>query len=147
MFCNVRAIACIVKAATTRTMTKEVIEAAIAQYYNSLAAMNPEGWLEILADDALIYDPVNKPPVKIGEDSQKFFDLLSRFYQEFKIVRNSVFVVELKAAVKWTMQVKAKNNRTATAEGITLFECNDLGKITLIQSYWDEAGFKAELMG
>jgi hypothetical protein len=130
----------------TNMITKEEIEKAIARYYTSLAAMNAEGWREILAADALIYDPVNKPPVKVGEDSQKFFDLLSRFYQEFKIVQNSVFVVELKAAVKWTMQVVAKNSRTATAEGITIFEFNDLGKITLIQSYWDEPGFKNELI-
>ncbi len=50
-------------------------KAAIAQYYTSLAAMNRGGWLEVLATDAVIYDPVGKPHLKVKEDSPKFFNL------------------------------------------------------------------------
>ncbi len=128
-------------------MAKAAQKAAISQYYASLAAMNREGWLEILATDAVIYDPVGKPPLKVKEDSPKFFDLLSRFYKQFEIVQDSIFIVGQEAAVKWTMQVVAKNERQATAEGISVFEFNEQGKIALVQSYWDEASIKTQLAG
>jgi len=128
-------------------MSKAAQQTAICQYYASLAAMDKEGWLEILATDAVIYDPVGKPPLMVKEDSPKFFDLLSKFYKQFEIVQDCVFIVGKEAAVKWTMQVVAKNERQAKAEGISVFEFNEQGKITLIQSYWDEASLKAHLAG
>lgn len=128
-------------------MAKAAQKAAISQYYASLAAMDREGWLEILATDAIIYDPVGKPPLRVLEDSPKFFDLLSMFYKQFEIVQDCVFIVGQEAAVKWTMQVVAKNERQAKAEGISVFEFNEQGKIALIKSYWDEASIKAQLAG
>ncbi len=122
-----------------------MIETAIANYYTSLAQMNPQGWLETLADNALIYDPVGKPPLNPQKDSQKFFTILKTFYETFEIIQDAIFVVEQEAAVKWKMKVMAKNGRKATAEGITLFEINDHGKITQIKAYWDEAKFKSQL--
>ena len=62
-------------------------------------------------------------------------------------MQDSIFIVGQQAAVKWTMQVVAQNGRTATAEGISVFEFNDNGKIAKIQSYWDEALIKAQLIG
>ena len=124
-------------------MAKAVQKATISQYYASPAAMNREGWLEILATDAVIYDPVGKPPLRVQKDSPKFFDSLSRFYKRFEIVQDHVFIVGQEAAVKWTMQVVAKNDRQATAEEISVFEFNEQGKIALVQSYWDEAFIKA----
>lgn len=128
-------------------MAKAKQKAAISQYYASLAAIDREGWLEVLAADAVIYDPVGKPPLKVKEDSPKFFDLLSRFYKQFEIVQDCVFIVDRQAAVKWTMQVVATNERQAKAEGISVFEFDEQGKIALIESYWDEAYFKSYLAG
>jgi hypothetical protein len=51
------------------------------------------------------------------------------------------------AAVKWTMQVVAKSGRHATAEGISVFEINDIGKIQKVSSYWDEAAMMMKLKG
>ncbi len=62
-------------------------------------------------------------------------------------MQDCVFIVGKEAAVKWTMQVVAKNERTAKAEGISVFEFNEQGKIALIKSYWDESYFKAHLAG
>ncbi|KJH69600.1 nuclear transport factor 2 family protein [Aliterella atlantica] len=128
-------------------MSQAAQKAAISQYYASLAAMDRDGWLEVLAADAVIYDPVGKPPLRVQENSPKFFDLLSRFYKQFAIVQDYVFIVGQKAAVKWTMRVVAINERTAKAEGISVFEFDKQGKIALIESYWDEASIKGQLAG
>ncbi|MEA5508436.1 nuclear transport factor 2 family protein [Crocosphaera sp. UHCC 0190] len=122
------------------------IEATISDYYNSLASMNPQGWLNTLAENATIYDPVGKPPLNPQEDSQKLFTILTTFYSKFDILKESLFVVNNEAAVKWKMTVISKNGKEATAEGITTFKLNEAGKITQVKAYWDENQLKSQLM-
>lgn len=97
------------------------IEATISNYYNSLAAMNPQGWLDSLADDAAIYDPVGKPALNPEKDSEKLFTILTNFQSKFEIERESLFIVNNEVAVKWKMIVVSKNGKEANAEGITTF--------------------------
>ncbi|NEQ87011.1 MAG: ketosteroid isomerase, partial [Moorea sp. SIO2I5] len=40
------------------TMSTEAIASVINVYFANMAAMNPGGWVEIFAEDAVIYDPV-----------------------------------------------------------------------------------------
>lgn len=101
-------------------MSREVIELAVTSYYANLAALNLEGWLETLAADAVICDPVGKPPLNAKEDSQKFFELLSLIYETFEIFLDQIFISGQGAAVKWTMKITAKNRQTATVEGAML---------------------------
>ncbi|MGB5772201.1 MAG: nuclear transport factor 2 family protein [Crocosphaera sp.] len=122
------------------------IETTIYEYYNSLAAMNPQGWLGTLADDAVIYDPVGKPPLNPQKDSEKLFTILTTFYSKFEIEKESLFMVNNEAAVKWKMTVISKNGKEANAEGITTFKLNEAGKITEVKAYWDENKLKSQLM-
>ncbi len=122
------------------------IETTISNYYNSLAAMNPQGWLDSLADDAAIYDPVGKPALNPEKDSEKLFTILTNFYSKFEIERESFFIVNNEAAVKWKMTVVSKNGKQANAEGITTFKLNEAEKITEVKAYWDENQLKSQLM-
>ncbi len=128
-------------------MSQTQLESVVTGYYANLAAMNLEGLLENFAENAVIYDPVGKPAMNVQQDFPKFVELISKFYQKFEISPEQVFPVENQAAVKWTMQVTAKNGKTVTAEGIGIFKFNQAGKIQQIESYWDEAAMKAKLMG
>lgn len=123
------------------------IEKTISDYYQSLANMNPQGWLGTLTEDAKIYDPVGKPPLNPQKDSEKLFNILTNFYSKFEIVKESLFIVNYEAAVKWKMIVVSKNNKEATAEGITTFKLNEAEKITEVKAYWDENTLKSKLMG
>ncbi len=126
-------------------MSKETIEKVINSYFTNLAAMNPSAWLENFAADAISYDPVGKPANPVHENYQKFFGLLSNFFAEMKITQDYVAIAPDQAAVKWTMQVLAKNGKTAEAEGITVFEFNQDGKIQTLSAYWDDDGMMAKL--
>ncbi len=126
-------------------MTPEEIKQIVSQYYQNLMTMNLEGWLEILEEDALILDPVGKPPLKLKEDAPKFFDLLSKFYDKFEIVQESIFISENEAAVKWKMKVNAKNKKVAHGEGFSIFEISNQSKIKQMKSFWDEEAMKAQL--
>lgn len=128
-------------------MSTEEIAALLTIYFDNMAAMNAEGWLEIFSEDALIHDPVGNPPRLVHKDSHHFFKILSNFFEKIELSKDNIFFVKNGAAVKWTMQVVAKSSRHATAEGISVFEINDIGKIQKVSSYWDEAAMMMKLKG
>jgi steroid delta-isomerase len=127
-------------------MSSEEIKKIVSQYYQSLTNIDLEGWLKILDEKAIILDPVGKPPLKLREDAPKFFGLLANFYEQFTITPEYLFASENEAAVKWKMEVVAKNGKVAHAEGISVFEFNQAGKIQQMKSYWDEAAMKGQLV-
>lgn len=129
-------------------MSAEAIEKLVDAYFVNMAAMNPEGWVENFAEDGVICDPVGKPPSKVHEDFQKFFGMLSAIFDKLELSKDHIFVVAGSgAAVKWTMRAVGKNGRTATVEGISVFEINGAGKIQKVSSYWDDAALMAQLKG
>jgi ketosteroid isomerase-like protein len=128
-------------------MSLEQIKETVSEYYQSLSEMNVEHWFKILDENALIFDPVGKPALNLKEDGPKLFQLLSSFYEKFVITQEKVFIIGNEVAVKWKMDIIAKNGRTANAEGIHTFEFNEDGKIKQLKSYWDEDAMKAQLIG
>jgi len=129
-------------------MSAEVIEKLVDAYLANMQAMNAQGWLENFAEDGVICDPVGKPPSKVHEDYQKFFGMLSAIFDKLELSKDHIFVVAGSgAAVKWTMRAVGKNGRTATGEGIHVFEINGAGKIQKVTTYWDDAAFMAQLKG
>jgi ketosteroid isomerase-like protein len=128
-------------------MSQTEIEQFLTEYYRQVTALNSEGWLQAFSEDALVYDPVGKPPLNVHQDADKFFEILSKFYEKLEITPNQIFSGGNRAAVQWKMNVLARNGRTATSEGIAIFEFNEVGKIQKLESYWDEAAMKAKLMG
>ena len=126
-------------------MSKEITQNLVDTYFANMAAMNAEGWLAIFAEDALIYDPVDSPPKKIHQDAKDFFALISRFFAKMEITQDYVFIADNEAAAKWKMSVVAKNSKTASSDGISVFTINEAGKIQQVRSYWDEARMMAQL--
>ncbi|MBW4574090.1 MAG: nuclear transport factor 2 family protein [Aphanothece sp. CMT-3BRIN-NPC111] len=128
-------------------MSPEAIEKVVAAYFTNMEAMNPDGWVENFAEDAITYDPVGNPPSKVHEDYQNFFGLLKSAFEKLEISKDNVFIAGNSAAVKWTMRVVGRNGKNATTEGISVFEINDAGKIQQVSAYWNEAHLMSQLKG
>ncbi len=126
-------------------MTEEAIANIIASYFTNMSAMNPEGWVENFAPDALSYDPVGEPPTKIHEGFREFIGLLQATYEKLEPTTEHIFIGGNEAAVKWTMQGFSKTGKSVTFEGITVFEINDAGKIQTTRAYWNPAAMMAQL--
>jgi uncharacterized protein (TIGR02246 family) len=126
--------------------TKE-IESLLTIYFDNMAAMNAKGWLEIFAEDAVVHDPVGTPPKLVHKNSEQFFKILSNLFKKIELSKDDIFFVKNGAAVKWTMQVVTKTDRHFTAEGISIFEMNGVGKIQKVSSYWDDTAMMAKLKG
>ena len=128
-------------------MTQETIKAVVNSYFTNMAAMNGEAWVENFSEDAMLYDPVGKPPSKVQSDYQKFFGLLSMIFAKLELTPDNIFIVDNGAAVKWTMRGVGKNGNQGVAEGISVFEINENGKIKQVSSYWDDAAMMAQIKG
>ncbi len=128
-------------------MSKESIETLIAAYFDHMGTMNPEGWVEYFAEDALSYDPVGHPPTKIHEGFREFFGQLQAVFEQLEATIEHIFIAGNEAAVKWTIRAKSKAGRSVTFEGITIFEINESGKIQTTRAYWEPAALVAQLRG
>lgn len=128
-------------------MSKEAIEAVVAAYFTNMAAMNPEGWLDNFAQDAVSYDPVGHPPAKVHEGFREFFGQLQGVFEQLESTTEHIFVAGNEAAVKWTIRGVSKSGKSVTFEGITVFEVNEAGKILTTRAYWNPAAMVAQLRG
>lgn len=123
----------------------EAIKTVIAAYFTNIAAMNPEGWIENFAEDAVSYDPVGEPPTKIHEGFRQFIGQLQAVFEKLEPTTEHIFVAGNEAAVKWTMRGLSKSGKLITFEGITIFEINEATKIQTTRAYWNPAQMVAQL--
>lgn len=128
-------------------ISKEAIEAVVAAYFTNMAAMNPEGWVDRFAEDAISHDPVGHPPMKVHEGFREFFQRMQSVFEQLEATTEDIFVTANEAAVKWTMQGRSKSGKSVTFEGITIFEVNEDGKIQTTRAYWNPEAMIAQLRG
>jgi ketosteroid isomerase-like protein len=126
-------------------MSNSTIENVVAAYFANMASMNPEGWVENFAEDALSYDPVGEPPAKVHEGFRQFIGQLQAVFAKLEATTEHLFVGGNEAAVKWTINGISKTGKSVTFEGITIFEINAAGKIQTTRAYWNPAAMVAQL--
>lgn len=126
-------------------MVRPPIETIVSAYFDNIAAMNPEGWVENFAPDALSYDPVGEPPTKVHEGYREFIAQLQGFFNKLEPKTEHIFVAGNEAAVKWTMEGVTKKGKSIMFDGITVFEINAAGKIQTTRAYWNPAAMVAQL--
>lgn len=126
-------------------MSTTTIETVVAAYFGNMASMNPEGWVENFAEDALSYDPVGEPPAKVHEGFRQFIGQLQAVFEKLEPTTEHIFVGGNEAAVKWKMQGVSKTGKSVNFEGITIFEINEAGKIQTTRAYWNPAAMVAQL--
>lgn len=128
-------------------MSPELIQKLVTSYFSSLQMMDVTRWAETFTEGAVIYDPVGKPPSKARENAQAFFGLLSMAFETLELSQDNVFIAGTGAAVKWTMRGSGKSGKQGIAEGISVFEIHESGKIQRVSSYWDDAAMMAQIKG
>ncbi|KAM3102291.1 nuclear transport factor 2 family protein [Phormidesmis sp. 146-12] len=128
-------------------MSPELIQNLVTSYFSSLQSMDIAGWSENFTEDAVIYDPVGNPPSKARENAQAFFGLLSMAFEKLELSQDHIFIAGNGAAVKWTMRGLGKSGKQGIAEGISVFEMHESGKIQQVSSYWDDAAMMAQIRG
>jgi steroid delta-isomerase len=128
-------------------MTPETMQALVTRYFAATRAMDLHTWLACFADDAVSNDPYGAPPIRGKEGLTKFFRSVAESFREIGFTEDFVIITQNRAAVKFTARGTGTNGRSATAEGIDVFEVNDQGLIQTMWGYWDPAALIAQLQG
>ena len=128
-------------------MTLEATHTLVTRYFAATRAMDLNAWLACFADDAVSHDPYGAQPIQGKEGLRKFFLSVATAFKEIGFTENFVIVTGNRAAVKFTARGIGTNGKTATCEGIDIFEFNDRGSIQIMWGYWDPAAMMAQLQG
>lgn len=126
-------------------MTPEAIQTLISQYFAATRAMDVDAWLACFADDAVSYDPYGAPPIQGKDGLRAFFVSVTSAFTEIGFTEDFLAVTGNRAAIKFTARGVAANGKTATCEGIDVFEVNDGGTIQTMWGYWNPAAMMAQL--
>jgi steroid Delta-isomerase len=107
------------------------METVIQRYFAASRGNNKvEEMAACFAEDCVIQDPVESPPMRGQTELRQFLQT----------------IVNLFATVELTEEF-GKNGREVTFEGIDVFEQNAAGKIQSLRGYWNPAAMLATLQG
>jgi steroid delta-isomerase len=127
-------------------LSNEEIADVVGHYFSCLRQMEVDELLELFTEDALSWDPVGTPPMRVRDRSTNYFRALSKIFDKMALTEEGIFVSGNEAAVKWNGEAKL---RTKDAEikfdGISVFEISPDGLIQNVRSYWDKPGLMASL--
>jgi steroid delta-isomerase len=101
---------------------------------------------ELFDEDALSWDPVGSPPMRVRDKSTNYFRALANIFEKMALTEDDVFVCGTEVAVRWTgvAMLRSKSSEVSF-EGASIFEVNEKGLIQSIRSYWDKKALMASL--
>lgn len=124
-----------------------VIHSSVAAYFAATNSLDVEAYVNGFAPDGEMHSPPGSPPIAGHEAIRQMAQRLFAPYQAIRATIERVIVSGNGAAVVYTASFTAHNGRTATVEGIDVFEIYDDGKIKVARYYWDPTPLRALLQG
>ena len=113
------------------------VEQAVAEYFAAIRAMDPDRWTQVFAEYAVSYDPVGTPPLRGHEALRQFLTQICSGFTTIGLTEDNVFINDNSAAVKWTGKGIGRNGKSVSFEGVDVIQCDESGKIVLVNTYWD----------
>jgi steroid delta-isomerase len=134
------------KSAPPEKLSKEKIEEVVGSYFASLRIMDVENLLELFDEDAISWDPVGSPQMRVRDRSTNYFGALSKIFEKMSLTEEDVFVAGSEAAVRWNGVAQLRSKQVEVAfSGISVFEINEAGLIQSVRSYWDKPDLMSKL--
>lgn len=118
------------------------VEPVIEQYYRAIHAKNAAAIADVFEPDGAFLYP-ESPPLRGRDEIRKAEERILAPIDTITITPDQIFVVGHRAAVKFTMQVKAKNGQSALLDGIDTFQIAPDGKIRQATVYYDARALAA----
>jgi steroid delta-isomerase len=135
------------KAAGTYELPQAQIEAAVEEYFASIASMDVQRYVNNFAPDGVLEDPVGTPPVQGTQAITAYFASIIAPFTEIKANVQEVIPCGQEAAVNWKLRLKTASGKKITIDGMGVFKFNQAGKLQSVREYWDLADFLAQLQG
>lgn len=134
------------KSAPPEKLSKEKIEQVVGEYFSCLRAMEVDKLIELFDEDAVSWDPVGTPQLRVRDRSTNYFGALAKIFEKMALTEEDVFVAGSEAAVRWNGVAQLRKKQVEVSfSGISVFEINDAGLIQTVRSYWDKPTLMAKL--
>lgn len=115
-------------------------------YFDALASLDPDSIASLFAESGEIEDPVGTP-VRRGRPA------IADYWRKGLCAVASHVNIEIlttlpagtSVAAHWRMTARARNGRSAEAEGIDVLQFDDHGLIVRAEGYWDQTSFRGAI--
>ena len=128
-------------------LTPAQIEAAVEEYFASVAAFDVPRYVNNFAPDGVLEDPVGTPPLQGTSVIAGYIAAIIAPFSEIKPKIQDVIVCGHEAAVNWKLNLTTTTGKKITIDGMGIFNFNQDGKLQSVREFWDLAAFLAQLQG
>ena len=129
----------------TQTLTPAQIEAAVEEYFASVAAFDVQRYANNFVTEGVLEDPVGTPPIEGQAAIAAFYAAGLVALREIKPSVQEIIVGGNEALVNWKIKAKTVTGKQITVDGMGLFKFNSAGKLLAVREFWDLAAFLAQL--
>jgi steroid delta-isomerase len=133
------------EAAASYDLTPEQIEAAVEEYFASLASLNVQRFVNNFAADGVFEDPVGTTPIQGTQAIAAYYGAVTAPFSHIKSYVQEVIVCGQEAAVNWKIRLKTTTGKVIVIDGMGVFKFNQAGKLQSVREFWDLAAFLAQL--
>ncbi len=101
-----------------------------------------EEWLDLMADDIVIEDPIGVGPTNPTGEGVRGKAAVSEFFDQnlaksdLKIETHESFAAGNESAHRLTLRMSYPGGTTVVVNGIFTYTVNDAGKLTNLRGYW-----------
>jgi steroid delta-isomerase len=131
--------------AEAESLTQTQIEAAVEEYFASVAAFDVPRFVNNFAPDGVLEDPVGTPPVQGTAAIAGFIGAITAPFSQIKHRIQEITVCGHEAAVNWKLHLTTTTGKKITIDGMGIFNFNQNGKLQSVREFWDLAAFQAQL--
>lgn len=137
------------KAATTAsmavTLTPEQMEAAVEEYFASIASLDVQRYVNNFAANGVLEDPVGTPPVQGTQAIAGYFGAIIAPFSHIKAKVQEVIPCGQEAAVNWKLNLTRADGKKIQIDGMGVFKFDQTGKLASVREFWDLAAFLAQM--
>lgn len=135
----------VMSTSTTQGLSPAQIEAAVEEYFASVAAFDVPRFVNNFAPNGVLEDPVGTPPIQGTQAITAFITNIIAPFSEIKPKIEEIVVCGNEAAVDWKLKLKTTTGKHITIDGMGVFTFNNAGKLQSVREFWDLAAFLAQL--
>lgn len=127
------------------TLTPEQMEAAVEEYFASIASLDVQRYVNNFAANGVLEDPVGTPPVQGTQAIAGYFGAISAPFSQIKAKVQEVIPCGQEAAVNWKLNLTRADGKKIQIDGMGVFKFDQTGKLQSVREFWDLAAFLAQM--
>ncbi|HKK50321.1 MAG TPA: nuclear transport factor 2 family protein [Myxococcota bacterium] len=118
--------------------------------WRCVQAHDKEGWLDLMADDVCIEDPIGIGPTNPTGEGVRGRAAVTGFWDqniapsEIRIETHESRTAGAESAHVLTLRTRFPNGATAVVRGLFVYVVNEAGKLTALRGYWDMGDMEIE---